>query len=191
MENNIFLLDYIEDSNILTFKKKVNLFEFTETIGKMNQKHCLNITKRNKYLKVFGKKLFRKHPWLKNKKYKISIEVQHEIDGPLSDFEILKLLTPVIKPKYYVIKKIIIRIKAFFKYLCEWKLKININNIEYKYCLKSMVKIKHNYYELTREEYFCILKEMDDVSKLDIPLEEIVERRDIIWRKVYTEERIK
>ena len=184
-------MEYTEDSKRLSFKKKVTMFEFTETIGKMNQKHCLNIKKRDEYLKILGKKLFRKHPWLVNRKYKISIEIQHERNDVLSEFEILKLLTPVIKPKYYFLKKIIIRIKAFFKYLCEWKLKININNIEYKYSLKGMVKIKHNYYQLTREEYFCILKEMDDASKLDIPVEEIVKRRDIIWRKVYTEEIIK
>lgn len=161
MSNNSFLLEHKEKVNKLKFKNKIASLEFTDIIGKINISHCLNANKRNKYLFRYGKELFRKHPLFK-KKNEIKIKLDRYI-SELTDDDIMYLLTPVNKPKGYFIKKRIYKIKEFYRELCEWNLIISINNIDYEFSLKGLVRIKHIHKDFSFEEEQQFYKRIFDV----------------------------
>jgi len=117
------------------------------------------------------------------------IEIEHEISGELNDYEIMRLLTPINPPKFYFIIKKIQKIKAFFKYLCEWKLVISINNIEYRIGLNKFEKIKHIYKDLSLEEEYQIFRKIHDINEAKIyPIEEKQRQIDEIISEIHKKE---
>lgn len=190
MYKDIFLLEFKEGASKLSFEKKIIALEFTELIGKMNFKYCINTTKRDIYLIKLGKKLFKNHPLLKNNKVKINIKIKNEAKG-LTESEIYSILTPVNPNKLYLLGYKLNKIKAFFKDLCEWKLIIEINNLEYKICFHGLVRVRHIYNDdLSIEEEYRILKEIEDINKLEIHYLEKLKRSDAIMKKIHHEDQI-
>jgi hypothetical protein len=184
-------LEYKKGANKLKFKNKIISFVFTEIIGKMNISHCISTAKRNKYLRKYGKKLFKKHPLFK-KKNKIGFEIEREITGELTEYEIMRLLTPIKPPKYYFIIRLIDKIKWFFEYLSEWKLIISINNIDYKFGTNGLVRIKHIYKDLSFEEEYKLLKRIHDIqNNSEMDCFEKSEKIDDIIHEVYRKEVLK
>jgi hypothetical protein len=191
LSNKILLLEYKEEANKLKFINKIISFSFTEIIGKMNKSHCISTAKRNKYLLKYGKKIFKKYSLLK-KKNKIRLEIEREIRGELTEYEIMRLLTPINPPKYYFIIRIIDKIKGFFEYLSEWKLIISINNIDYKFGTNGLVRIKHVYKDLPFEEEYKLLKRIHDVeNSSEMDCFEKSKKIDDIIHEVYRVEELK
>jgi hypothetical protein len=184
--SNNLLLAYKEKANNLKFKNKIISLEFTDIIGKMNVSHCVNPNKRNNYLFKYGKKLFRKHPLFK-KKTEIRIRTWHGA-GDITDEDIMYLLTPINKPKGYFIEKMIYKIKAFYRELCTWDLIISIDNIDYEFSLKGLVRIKHINKHLSFEEEQQFYKRIFDVQHSELPPEESIRQVDEIIAEVYTRE---
>ena len=140
------------------------------------------------YLLRYGKKLFRKHPLLK-KKNKIEFEIEREISGELTGYEIMKLLTPINPPKYFFIIRMIEYIKGFFEYLSKWKLIISINNMDYKFGTNGLIRIKHIYKELSFEEEYQHLKRIHDIqNNSEMDLYERVKKVEDIISEIYREE---
>jgi hypothetical protein len=188
LSNNILLLEYKEGVNKLKFKNKIISFVFTEIIGKMNVSYCINMVKRNKYLLKYGKKLFKKHPLFK-KRNEIRFEIEREITGELTGYEIMKLLTPINPPKYYFIIRIIDKIKGFFEYLSEWKLIISINNIDYRFGINGLVRIKHIHKNLSFEEEYQLSKRIHDIqNNTEMDCFERQQKVDDIIHEVYRTE---
>jgi hypothetical protein len=184
-------LEYKDGTNKLKFKNRIISFVFTEIIGKMNISYCISTSKRNKYLLRYGKKLFKKHPLFK-KKNKIGLKIKREITGELTEYEIMRLLTPINPTKYYFIIRIINKIKEFFEYLSEWKLIISINDIDYKFGSNGLVRIKHIYKELSFEEEYQLLKRIHDIeNSSEMDCFERSEKIDDIIHEVYRVEVLK
>jgi hypothetical protein len=183
----MILLEYKEKVNNLKFKDKINSLEFTDIIGKMNISHSINTNKRNKYLFRHGKKLFRKHPLIK-KKTKIKVRIDRYL-SKLTDIDIIELLTPLNPSKGYFIKKGICKIKVFYRELCEWNLVISINNIDYEFSLKGLIRIKHNHKDLSFEEEQQFYKKIFDIQGSGLPPEESIRQVDEIIAEVYIQER--
>jgi hypothetical protein len=102
--------------------------------------------KRDIYLKKLGRKLFKKHPMRKNRKNKRTIRIRYETRILLQE-EIDNLLISVDEYKKIPFhKKMVEKIKLFYRNICDWKLIIQFNSLEYKICLNGIKKISHSIY---------------------------------------------
>ena len=59
MNNNLYLLDFNENSSKLKFIGEIESIEFVELIDDMDLSYSINYVKRDLYLNDIGKKLFR------------------------------------------------------------------------------------------------------------------------------------
>jgi hypothetical protein len=145
-----------DDILMLEFKK--------EPAGNMNK--CKNEKERDIYLRKIGKKLFKEHPEPKSRYNKMPIRIRRET-RILSQEEIDALLMTVDEyKKIHFHKKIITKIKGFYKSICEWKLIICFSNIEYKICLSGIEKKgRKKYANETESNYKGVLSqgELDEL----------------------------
>jgi len=148
--DNKYLLEQNKDPAKATFEKEANSIEFTETIDNMDSNLNYDQKKRDIFLFKHGKKLFKRFKLRKAKKIRIYFEHETkvltyaEIDELLTAVKIYPFPKVTISIIILIFKEIIRKIKWKYKYLCEWKLIININNVVYKIGLDEIEKIDYN-----------------------------------------------
>jgi hypothetical protein len=145
-----------DDILLLEFKK--------EPASNMNK--CKNEKERDIYLRNIGKKLLKKHPELKSRHNKMPIRIRRET-RVLSQEEIDALLMTVdAYKKIHFHKKIITRIKWFYKNICEWKLIICFRDIEYKICLSGIERKSHKKHLNETEGNYKEVLSRDEIDEL-------------------------